>query len=472
MTSRRVRNLSPLVLLPLGVGAVFFIVDCVGDSSLPSPTTDAGSSDVVVPDTGVADVGSADSGDAATPPVVVEVAAGSLHACAVFSDGHVDCWGDNTYGELGASIAQNGACNGGGVTYGCRVDPVRVGGITNAKHVAVGASFTCVVDGQGAVWCFGLNNVAQLGHPIGQGDAQCVGPDSQARACSATPIQVANAASVVQIALGSSHACVRTQANAVACWGSNAQGELGTGSSIASSPTLVTPIGLPGPISDVSAGLNYDTCVTTVTGGQVWCWGFDDWAQLGSQPSNGGGSGCISYCSATPQRSKTVDGGTFDNYSRLWLAHAYTCAQASGGGAVQCWGIPYAYKITPGLGVPNGTVVNELIPAEAGTTSFDTRWEAACTRDGNGARSCWGNNTEGAIGDGTFTSSGTPKAFATPKWTQLASGASFYVGLDTKGSVYAWGSNAAGQLGHAQAGDTTCGTTFCNQAPVEVKPLP
>lgn len=94
------------------------------------------------------------------------------------------------------------------------------------------------------------------------------------------------------------------------------------------------------------------------------------------------------------------------------------------------------------------------------------------TRDGNGGRICWGTNEEGAIGDGTFTSTGAPKAFATPKWAQLAAGAAFFVGLDTKGAVYAWGLNSAGQLGHAQAGDTACGTTFCNSTPQEVKSLP
>ncbi|CAN5279918.1 hypothetical protein BH09MYX1_BH09MYX1_45340 [soil metagenome] len=377
MISTRARRLTGFAALPLSVIAIAVFVDCVGDTPA-TPVPDSGVVDTgTTPDSATPDGGG--SGDAdASAPVVTEVATGLLHACAVFSDGHVDCWGDNTYGQLGAPIAQNGTCNGGtGTTFGCRVDPVRVAGITNAKHIAAGAGFTCIIDAQNAVSCFGLNNAAQLGHPIGQGDAQCVGADSQARACNATPTLVSNATGVAQISLGAAHACIRTQANSVSCWGSNSQGELGIGTTAPFSATLVTPVGLPGPISDVTAGFNFDTCVTTVTGGQVWCWGFADWAQIGARPppvARRHASVTAPRALSGPRRSTAAP---FDNYSRVWLGQSFSCAQTSGGGAVQCWGIPYSYKITAGLGVPNGTVVNEPIPAEAGTTGFEVRAQAA-----------------------------------------------------------------------------------------------
>jgi alpha-tubulin suppressor-like RCC1 family protein len=80
------------------------------------------------------------------------VAASWDHTCTLLTGGTVQCWGGNTWGQLG-----NGATTGSSV-------PVTVSGITNATLVAVGRSYTCALLGDGTVQCWGGNTYGQLGN--------------------------------------------------------------------------------------------------------------------------------------------------------------------------------------------------------------------------------------------------------------------------------------------------------------------
>ena len=88
---------------------------------------------------------------------VVKIAAGSTHSCAVTGQGHVKCWGDNKYGQLGD-----------GMRTAKRV-PVDVSGLmTAAKDVTVGERHTCAVTTVGGLKCWGSNHDFQLGDGTGQ----------------------------------------------------------------------------------------------------------------------------------------------------------------------------------------------------------------------------------------------------------------------------------------------------------------
>lgn len=93
-----------------------------------------------------------------------QVAAGSGHTCALHADGSVSCWGSNFEGQLGDGIADHGTrCVSGGSDVDCSVTPVSVATIDDATFIAANSSHTCVIRGDGSVWCWGYNTNRQLG---------------------------------------------------------------------------------------------------------------------------------------------------------------------------------------------------------------------------------------------------------------------------------------------------------------------
>lgn len=82
---------------------------------------------------------------------------------------------------------------------------------------------------------------------------------------------------MTQVAVGRFHACALVRGGAVLCWGGNAFGQLGDGTT-ANRATPAVVAGL-GPVARIAAGSKH-TCVVTVAGA-VWCWGSDADGQLG-----------------------------------------------------------------------------------------------------------------------------------------------------------------------------------------------
>jgi alpha-tubulin suppressor-like RCC1 family protein len=88
-----------------------------------------------------------------------------------------------------------------------------------AVDLAAGVSHTCALLASGAVRCFGLNNLGQVGPSPGT-------PDEEVRA----PAPVSGfSGRVVALGAGSSaqHTCAILADGSVACWGHNHAGQLG-----------------------------------------------------------------------------------------------------------------------------------------------------------------------------------------------------------------------------------------------------
>ncbi|MEM9194754.1 MAG: MopE-related protein, partial [Myxococcota bacterium] len=82
---------------------------------------------------------------------------------------------------------------------------------------------------------------------------------------------------VVRVVAGRSHTCAVRSSGSLACWGTNADGQLGDGTRTARSLPVVVP-GLSA-IDDVAPSATH-TCARA-TDGSVFCWGLNDQGQLG-----------------------------------------------------------------------------------------------------------------------------------------------------------------------------------------------
>jgi alpha-tubulin suppressor-like RCC1 family protein len=129
--------------------------------------------------------------------------------CAVLETGTVDCWGDNSGGQLGD-----------GSTGGQSGVAVAVSGITNVAALTGGAiGGYCAVLASGGVDCWGNNGNGDLG-------------DVTAGAFSDVPVAVTSVtdATAITNSHGGGGYCAFLSTGTVDCWGDNQMGELGQGS--------------------------------------------------------------------------------------------------------------------------------------------------------------------------------------------------------------------------------------------------
>ena len=200
---------------------------------------------------------------------VSRIAAGQSHACAVTNAGEALCWGDNGQGQLG---------NGTEIVSSL---PVQVSGLsTGVSTIAAGSDFTCAVTTTGGTECWGNGASGQLGNATSPSSTT---PTTFLDATGSTPL-----GGVVTISAGFEDACALTSGGNVFCWGANANGQLGNGTVTASSATPVEVLSSDGnsPLTGVlaiSSGLDSNCAV--LASGATECWGANASGQLGNGSS-------------------------------------------------------------------------------------------------------------------------------------------------------------------------------------------
>jgi len=184
------------------------------------------------------------------------VAAGEYFTFFVRATGAVECAGDNMYGQLGDGTTTQ------------RGNLMPVSGLTGAVEVVAGRYFACARRGDGTVACWGQNNSGQLGN----------GTNTD----SPVPVPVTGLTDATHLSAGQFFACAIRATGTAVCWGSNGSGVLGIGvfggGTASSRNTPVDVLHLTS-ITVLEAG---DEHACAIAGGGLYCWGSNQYGQLGT----------------------------------------------------------------------------------------------------------------------------------------------------------------------------------------------
>jgi alpha-tubulin suppressor-like RCC1 family protein len=304
----------------------------------------------------------------------VQISAGSSHTCAVTKDSKPYCWGDNLEGEVGDGTWQNS-----------RSTPTLVAGGRRFHQIRAGYVYTCALNLNDAAFCWGNNDLGQLGTS---------GP-------TLTPLAVFGELHYRQVIPGASHTCGVTTDDRAYCWGAGTEGELGDGTRTNHSRPVAVAGGLsfqqvvPGsgwylPSSNDPAVENDARSCGITTSGKAYCWG------------RGGG---ISS-SLTPL---AVTGGRL--YRFITSGEEHNCGVAMSR-AIFCWGDNAGGELGTGNTTSSTTPVKIASSLLFSSVSASALGHHTCALTTDHRAYCWGDNGGGQLGDGSKTNRLAPVAVA------------------------------------------------------------
>ncbi len=369
------------------------------------------------------------------PRIETAMALGALHTCALTASGKAYCWGKNNVGQLG-----DGSLND-------HITPSLITAPASAVfvHISAANNYTCAVTAQHELYCWGA---------IPQGAASV-----------ATPQLLVGAPQVQAVSAGWFIGCALDLSNLAYCWGTNEVGQLGNGDSVAKA----APVAVNGGVKfrNITAGLK-TTCGLT-SGSQAFCWG-------NNAQRNTGVAGSPSAVIAPT----AVQGGLA--FTTLVTGATLSCGIVASS-AGYCWGQSYfgsggfgqasEFSISPPTTFVAPTQVGAMLFKQIVPGTGNDIYDSTCGLRADGTAFCWGMNSSGQLGISTslptacsdsgqlWQCTNTPLAVSTSeKFLWLASGAETVCGITTSHVLMCWGRNGAGQVGD--------GTTVNQLVPIVV----
>jgi alpha-tubulin suppressor-like RCC1 family protein len=281
-------------------------------------------------------------------------------------------------------------------------------------QVFAGGEQSCGLTRGGKVYCWGSNHVGQIGNAL------------VPAAGTLTPVEIGGGRTYRQLSVSGLVGCALTGAGAAYCWGYNASGQLGIGTTA----NVLEPRPVSGghTWATISVG-NVNVCGIT-TAGKAYCWGNGDTGALGDSTLN------------SRYVPMPVSGG--HTFAQIDAGGRHTCALKADGEA-WCWGKDHFGQ----LGVNSveqddfaGPIVTYPVRVAGGLRfrQISADGNNTCGVTLAGKAYCWGQASQTGTDAGHHTHRRVPTAVA-PHLTFAAVHPSTFesCGLTTDGSLYCWG---------------------------------
>lgn len=371
----------------------------------------------------------------------VSAAASSLYTCGMTVTGITSCWGNSWNLELLVNSSSGHIQSPAGMP----VDPL--------TKIDAGSGFFCGLKSGGELICWGNslnyhfgNETAYSGNIKPQRlfesllfkDVQLAGD----RACAITsddklycwggsykePRYIAEGVRVKKVVLSEAGSCAMTLDNNWICWGPVSMGASASQVSYLSKSYSLTPTQVETSVEKI---LN-QRCYKTISGVEK-CWGAVN-----------------THFNFNQNRSVAAEkSALLKNTAFNFDTTSYGC-QINDAGNVECWGttadgqmgIGYSStssKISYPLLVDRGVVYSKI-------ASSSNRFNCGVTNDGK--MKCWGNNSNGQLGNGNRVSSIMPVHVDTSTtYKDVVVSQETTCGLTVPGKIRCWGYNSSGGVG-------------------------
>lgn len=344
---------------------------------------------------------------------VLSLASGSYHNCAVKNES-IYCWGDNSSGQLGNGVVNNGSSQ-----------PVRLT-LPAGKPASVyaGGSNTCALDDNGVAYCWGSNKYGQ----VGIGDASNF---------ISKPTRVATDLRFTKLSVGEGFVCGISTSGYAYCWGYGVYNQLGNGSNISRS-TPVGVSGLGGGVKDIATA--QAAACAIAQDGKAYCWGADRFGVTG------GGKQGNAYMGSTPTATQVSSNFRFTMLS----GDSQDMCGISTDRRVLCWGDNSNGLL--GIGF-NSSYANtpQVVANVSGVSDITVGTKHICVNSNNQVM-CWGNNQNKQLGTSLNGTTKYPSRMSSSLLNgtpQLGANVNATCGIASdRKAIYCWGSNSNGQKGN------------------------